>query len=81
MSFETELSDGLLTDVADAIQFVNEQYALANRLGSENLRGLLHPCISGYKKAYLTLYDSKHHVESDLIDEAIDVVLARMGGD
>lgn len=81
MSFESDLSNGLLSDVADAIQFVNEQYDLAKRFGSEDMRSLLQPCMSGYKKAFLKLYDSEYHVDSDIIDKAIAEVLARMGGD
>ncbi len=65
------VDDGVLTDAIQCVLFVNEQYALAKRLGVKELKCVVYPDFNGYKRVFKMLYDSKRQISSDVIDVAI----------
>lgn len=71
MTTDYVVDDGVLTDAIQCILFVNEQYALAKRLGVKDLKCVVHPDFNGYKIVFKKLYDSKRHISEEVIDIAI----------
>jgi len=78
MTSKSVVSDGVLNEATQCILFVNEQYALAKRLGVEDLKCVVYPDFEGYKKVFKMLYDSKKHVGDGVIDEAIAKAMSDM---
>lgn len=71
MTFESEYMQGIQDDVKCCVLFVNEQYALAKRLGVKDLGMVVYPDIKGYRRMFKMLYGPKSQLDPKLVDEMI----------